>query len=87
MKINPWIWRIYISNKSSHASNFQPEVSGRPRQKKGSLGQSRAVCSLLLVVLGMVRILGSWGVVPGSHTSGNGPQNLVKNVEGGGSTR
>ena len=31
----------------------------------------------------MVRILGSWGAVPGSDTSGDGPQYFVKNIEGG----
>ena len=33
------------------------------------------------MVLGVVRILGSWGVVPGSDTSGDGPQYFVKNIE------
>ena len=31
----------------------------------------------------MVKILGSWGAVPGSDTSGDGPQYFVKNTEGG----
>ena len=30
----------------------------------------------------MVRILGSWGAEPGSDTTGDGPQNFVKNIEG-----
>ena len=34
IKINPWIHRIYISVKSSHASNSLLEVSGRLRQEK-----------------------------------------------------
>ena len=36
-----------------------------------------------MVVLGVVRILESWGVVPGSDTSEDGPKNFVKNIEGG----
>ena len=31
----------------------------------------------------MVRILGSWGEVPGSDTSKVGPHYFVKNTEGG----
>ena len=53
-----------------------------PDRKKGSL-IPRAVCFLLLEVLGAVRILGSWGVVPGSDTSGDGPQYCFKNTKGG----
>ena len=34
-------------------------------------------------MLGVVKILGSWGAVPGSDTSGDGPNKFVKNIEGG----
>ena len=54
-----------------------------PDRKKGSWLIPWAVHFLLLVVLGTVRILGSWGTVPGSDTSGDGPHYLVKNTEGG----
>ena len=50
---------------------------------KGSLLIPREVYFLLLVVLGAVRILGSWGVVSGSDTSWDGPLYFVKNTEGG----
>ena len=34
-------------------------------------------------MLGAVRILGSWVVVPGHDTSGDSPKYFVKNTEGG----
>ena len=34
-------------------------------------------------MLGVVKILGSWGAVPGSDTSGDGLNKVVKNIEGG----
>ena len=50
---------------------------------KGSLLIPREVYFLLLVVLGAVRILGSWGAVPGSDTSGDGLEYFAKTTKGG----
>ena len=77
MKINPWIQRRYFSNISSHASNFLPEVSDRPRQEK-KLTNPLGSPIPLPGVLGAMRILGPSGEVPSRITLRMAPGILLK---------